>query len=252
MFGAVGFVGPAGAGIVAGCGVLAVAAVSAWAGTAGRRAAAQSRLSGSSVDAGGVPAWFGSAVRWADVPAVARRRRTARFHAQLPGLVDDLMASLRGGSSLVQACEVAARRTGPVGQDLSIVLAHYREGMTFQTAIDAWAVRQPATVGLADALALAGATGASQVRALAGVGAGLREQQALAREVRSLGAQARLSALVMVVTPVAFAAVVSVADPRIRHFLVDTALGWACLGLGALLDIVGGWWMRLLVKGVGR
>lgn len=162
------------------------------------------------------------------------------------------MASLRAGSSLVQALEAAARRPGPVGEDVSRVLAHYGEGVTLQSALDAWSARQPATVLLADALALAGATGASQVRALAGVSASLRERQALAREVRALGAQARLSAVVMVVTPMAFAAIVSLVDPRIRHFLVGTFSGWVCLALGALLDLIGAWWMHRLIAGVGR
>ncbi len=282
-------------GALAGFGVLAVAAVGAWASAAGRRAVAQSRLSGS--PAGGVaPAWFGSALRWANAPvaseavwpaarfvalggglvlvlaapslavvgvvaggaaalaspALARRRSAARFHEQLPGSLDEVMASLRGGSSLIQALEAAARRPGPVGEDVSRVLTHYSEGVALQTALDGWAVRQPAAVLLADALALAGATGASQVRALAGVSASLRERQALAREVRALGAQARLSAVVMVVTPVAFAAIVCLADPRIRHFLLGTFSGWVCLALGALLDVVGAWWMHRLVVGVGR
>ena len=282
-------------GAVAGCAVLAVAAVGAWASAAGRRAVAQSRLSGSPAG-GAAPAWFGSALRWADAPvagedvwpsarllalgggsvfvlaapwlavlgvaaggaaalawpAVARRRQAARFHEQLPASLDEVMASLRAGSSLIQALEAAARRPGPVGQDVARLLTHYSEGVTLQDALDSWAARQPAAVLLADALALAGATGASQVRALAGVSAGLRERQALAREVRALGAQARLSAVVMVVTPVAFAAIVGLVDPRIRLFLVGTLSGWVCLALGALLDLIGAWWMHRLVAGVGR
>lgn len=115
--------------------------------------------------------------------------------------------------------------------------------------MDRWAVERPGTgVGLvADALALAGHSGGSQADALLGVAGTLRERQALGREVRALGSQARASAAVLVVTPIGFAAVVALVDPRIRHVLLATPLGWACLATGLLLDAMGAAWMRRLL-----
>ena len=187
-------------------------------------------------------------------PAMAERRAEDRFGERFPASVDEVVASLRAGSSLVQALEAAAQRPGLLGNDLVQLLEHYEAGASTQEALDGWADRRPGTgvVLVADALALAGATGASQVQALTGVCLTLREHQALAREVRALGAQARLSALAMVVIPVVFAAIVSLADPRIGRFLLDTAGGWTCLSLGAMLNLVGGWWMNRLIVGVGR
>jgi tight adherence protein B len=118
--------------------------------------------------------------------------------------------------------------------------------------LDEWAARRPDTgVGLlADALALAGATGGSQVGALRSVGDTLREREALHREVGAMAAQAQLSASVLVVAPVAFAIVVSLLDRRIAAFLLASPLGWACLAVGAALDGAGAWWMRRLVGAV--
>lgn len=184
-------------------------------------------------------------------PVARRRRESGAFEGDLPGAIDGLVAMLTSGSSLGQALGGGSAQSGPVGADLALVAARQGRGLSLQESLDQWARDRPGT-GVAfvvDALALAGTSGGSQSRALEGVGATLRERQALAREVRALGSQARTSAVVLVVTPVAFAAVVAAADPRIRHLLLATPLGWMCIVTGAVLDAVGAWWMARLVGG---
>lgn len=185
-------------------------------------------------------------------PLLRRRRAASAFDSDLPAAIDSLVALVASGSSLVQAIGGAATRRGEVGADLALVVARQRRGQSLQKALDQWSRDRPGTgVSLvADALALAGTSGGSQTRALEGVGATLRERQALAREVRALGSQARASAMVLVATPVVFAAVVAMADHRIRHVLFATPLGWTCIVAGAVLDAAGAWWMARLVSSV--
>ncbi len=185
-------------------------------------------------------------------PVLARARAAQAFTADLPVAVDAVVALLASGSSLVQAFGGAATRPGPVAADLAVVVARQRQGASLQVALDRWAESRPGVgVGLvADALALAGTSGGSQARALAGVGATLRERAALAREIRALAAQVRASAVVLVATPLGFALVVAAVDQRIREVLVATPLGWACLVGGAALDGAGAWWMARLVGSV--
>lgn len=182
-------------------------------------------------------------------PVVARHRRDAAIEADLPTVIDAMVASLASGASLVQAVAAGAALDGPAGSDLAVVVARQRRGVALQASLDQWAGNRlrPGASLLADALALAGASGASQARALEQVGATLRERAALGREVRALGAQARLSAVVLVVVPLGFATVVALVDDRIGRFLLATPLGWACIGGGLALDAVGAAWMHRLV-----
>lgn len=194
----------------------------------------------------------GGSVALALQPMLRRRRAASAFQSDLPAAIDSLVALVASGSSLAQALGGAAARGGEVGADLALVVARRRHGQSLQQSLDQWSRDRPGTgVSLvADALALAGTSGGSQTRALEGVGATLRERQALAREVRALGSQARTSAVVLVATPVVFAAFVAMADARIRHVLFATPLGWMCIVAGAVLDAVGAWWMARLVSGV--
>lgn len=179
----------------------------------------------------------------------SRADTDAAVRAALPAAIDALVASLASGASLGSSLEVAGRRPDPAGRELARVVAAQRVGAPLLEALDAAAERRPGSglPLLADALALAGTTGGSQVAALTGVAATLREREALGREVRALGAQAQLSAGVLVAVPVGFAAVVALLDRRIAGFLLTTAGGWACASVGLALDLAGAWWMRRLI-----
>ena len=122
-----------------------------------------------------------------------------------------------------------------------------------QATLDCWATRMgdADALLLADALALAGVTGASQAAALARVAATVRERILLRGEVQAQAAQARASAAMLVVAPVVFAVAMAIADDGVRQVLVSTPVGWACLLIGASLDLFGGWWMRKIIGAVG-
>ena len=79
---------------------------------------------------------------------------------------------------------------------------------------------------------------------------GLRDRAALAREVRALSSQARASAALMVIAPVLFLLLASVADARLPRVLFATPAGVACLVAGAALDASGAWWMTVLTRRV--
>lgn len=191
-----------------------------------------------------------AAVGW----SVARRAGRDRRSVDAAVVAEALVAPLGAGASLVQAVEWIVERAGPADAtvaELASVHRSIRQGIPVQEAFDRWA----ATSGgdgrlLADALAVAGASGGSQVGALLGVGDTLREREALAREVRALSSQASASALALVVTPPAFTGVVAVADGRVASFLFGTPVGWACFIVGAAVDAVGWWWMRRLTGAV--
>lgn len=184
------------------------------------------------------------------------RRRSAqrRADALIPGFLDELASRLRAGRSLRAALEGAGRVTpAPLGPGVVVAARRADLGVPLGESLDAWATAQgsPSLRLVVAALDLATHTGASQVQAVEGVATTLRDRLALAAEVRALASQARASAAVLVVAPVAFAVVIALADPSTAHFLFATPTGLACLAAGLGLDAVGGWWMRRLTAAVG-
>jgi tight adherence protein B len=97
------------------------------------------------------------------------------------------------------------------------------------------------------ALALGGKAGGEVARALDRVAATLRERRELRAEVRALATQARASAGVLIVAPLAFAALVSTIEPAVAGFLLASPLGLACLAVGLALDGLGALWMAHIV-----
>lgn len=81
--------------------------------------------------------------------------------------------------------------------------------------------------------------------------AALRQRAALLAERQSQSAQARMSALVMTLLPVALLAVLVLSSEPVRR-AVATPFGAAIVGLGGAVNAVGWWWMRRLITGGAR
>ena len=191
----------------------------------------------------------------AGAPAVALRlargRAQARYAAALPAALEAVAAGLRSGASLVVALGEAATASPPrLAGDLAEIVARTARGSTLVEALESWPARRPwPPVRLAvAALCLGVETGGAQARAIDGVAATLRDQAAVAGEVRALTSQVRASAAVISLAPLGFGAVAAVADPRSAAFLLRTPVGLACLATGLVLDAVAALWMARLCR----
>lgn len=190
------------------------------------------------VVAGGAPAV---------VLRVLRGRADAGAERALPAALELVARSLRGGASFREALAEAAP-PGRLGGDLRTVVAEAEAGSPLTAALGAWAERRPSRgVRLAvAALALGAESGGATARAVDGVAATLRANDAVAAEARALASQARISALVIALAPVAFTLLAAGADPRTTEFLLRTPVGLGCLAAGLALDAAAAVWMHRL------
>jgi tight adherence protein B len=184
------------------------------------------------------------------------RRRAQRAEGlrqrQLPEALERIAGALRSGSSTSQAVAEAGRSVAePLGGELAAMARAMRHGGSLVAIVDAWAAgrRDHGTRLVATALVLASTIGAAPARALDGVAATLRERLELGDERHALATQARISALVLSVAPIAFAVLLALSDPAIAHFLLATTAGWFCLAVGCGLDALGAIWMSRLTRG---
>jgi tight adherence protein B len=203
------------------------------------------------IAAGGAPLAALVSLAVLGVPPVALRlcrgRRDRVVESSMPLALDSMARSLRSGGSLRQAIEEASNDVpGPLGEDLDRVAAELRDGVSLGDALARWSGERPlAGVRLATAaLALGAETGGASAQAIDGVAATLRTNVAIAGEVRALSSQARMSALVIALAPIAFMLMAASSDGRTATFLLRTPIGLACLCAGLGLDLVGGLWMR--------
>jgi tight adherence protein B len=184
------------------------------------------------------------------VLAVRSGRADERLEAELPPLLDDVARALRSGGSLHQALTEAASGPGDARAQLAGALQAISGGQSFNAALDRWLAARPVpgvrlTVA---ALGLASETGGGAARAIDGVAATLRDREAVARELRALTSQARLSASVISIAPVAFAVMAVGVDGSTATFLFRTPIGGVCLLVGLALDAAGMVWMARLTR----
>lgn len=181
--------------------------------------------------------------------------RQRRYQAGLAVALEETARSLRSGRSLRDAFrDAAAVAPAPARDELAGIVARLDAGVPWAEGMAWWRAQatDPVVPLAAGALALAADAGGPRARVVDQVAATLRERLTLEAELRAQAAQARLSAVVLVVAPLVFAVLSASIDPRVLGFLVATPVGALCLASGLLLDVAGGWWMLRLTRRVMR
>jgi Flp pilus assembly protein TadB len=177
-------------------------------------------------------------------------RRQRRLVVEIPDSLDAVARSARAGSSVLQAIADLDGPEASLSDRVFVEVARRVErGEPLGDALERAATEHPVPeVRLAiAALAVGHETGAPPARAVEGVAATLRDRAALDREAVAHASQARASAVVLVVAPVAFSAFTVATDPRVGEFLFRSPGGWICLVLGIGLDGLGALWMRSIM-----
>ena len=193
----------------------------------------------------------GSAITQVVDRALPQRRRRQR-DAQLPDALDRLAAGLRGGHAIGPALRVLAGATSaPLGAELRSIATALDHGVPVAAALDRWAAHRDASPDVrlvTAALKLGAHAGGEVARAVDQISTTLRERRELQGEVRALATQARTSAAVLAIAPLAFTVLVSTIEPRAVGFLVTTPLGLVCLVLGLGLEALGAVWMNQITR----
>lgn len=193
-------------------------------------------------------AWFGVPT----VVLVLRRGGAGRaVEAALPEALETMARALRSGAGARRALtDVASATTGRLGVELDRVVDDLAVGRSYEEALAAFERRwdQPGVSLAVAALLLGVEAGGGQARALDGVAEGIRARLAMAAEVHALASQARYSALVIALAPIAFAVLAAGADGGAASFLFTTPLGLVCLVAGLGLDGIGALWMHRIAE----
>ncbi|HEY3097116.1 MAG TPA: type II secretion system F family protein [Acidimicrobiia bacterium] len=176
-------------------------------------------------------------------------RARRRYAAALPPALEHIAAHLRGGGTVAHGVTALADGDGPLASDMRRVRTRADLGVGLADALAAWPVeRDLAEVrAVAGALAVAETLGGRSAHALDGLARSLRDRLGAAAEARSLSAQARLSAVVVGASPLAYLVFSALVDPASVDQLVGTGAGRVCLVAGLALEAAAALWMRRIL-----
>jgi tight adherence protein B len=179
------------------------------------------------------------------------RHRADRVEEQLIDACVGMAAAVRSGMSLVQALGYAAEEVGePLGPALRDIARAHDLGLPLDAALERWAsgLGSDDATFVAAAMRLHRSIGGNLPEVLEQVASTLRERRAVAREVRSLTAQARLSGAILVLLPVGFFLFLSVTSPHDMGAAYRSPAGLAAIAIGGALDGLAFLWIRRLLR----
>jgi tight adherence protein B len=185
---------------------------------------------------------------------VLKRRSSSRlkkFQEQLPDSLNLLAGSMRAGFSFMQGLEaVADEASEPIRGELQRAFTETRLGRPVEEALDdaarrmesrdlAWAVM---------AIRIQREVGGNLAELLDTVAETMTHRERLRREIKSLTAEGRMSAIVLSIFPPAFALMLYLLQPGYMNLLFQETIGVVCVIGGAILSVVGWFWLSRIVK----
>ncbi len=176
-----------------------------------------------------------------------KTRRAARKHGlllreQVPELLEALVQPLKAGLSLPSALEDAEDEVPePLASEVRKAVSDLRMGMPLDAALEGMSERCGGReVRLASsALLQQRAAGGNLPHLLETLRSVMRDRAMLAREMKVLTAQGKLSGYLVASLPAAFLAIECLFSRSAVQALFTRPAGWAILGLGLGLEVLG-------------
>lgn len=188
-----------------------------------------------------VKAWLG----------ILTGRRRARFANQIDDTVQLIAGSLRAGHGLsASVSAVAADADAPMGAELTRAVNESRLGRPLAESLTTIAgrMRSKDLEWVAQAIAINQETGGNLAEVLDQVGSTIRQRNEIRRQVAALSAEGRLSAIILIVLPIALFLFFVLTQPRYSEVFFHNIIGFLALGVAALLMVIGSIWVSLVVK----
>lgn len=185
------------------------------------------------------------------VVQVLVERRSKRFTAQLPDVLKLLAGSLRAGFSLLQGLDaVVDQVSDPIQRELRRALAASRLGAPIEDALTEMADR----VGSQDfawtvmAIRIQREVGGNLAQILDTVWDTMIQRQRLRREVKTLTAEGRMSAIILVALPIVLGGFIYLVNRAYIRQLFASRGGQIMLAGAVVLELFGTWWMYRTVQ----
>ena len=181
----------------------------------------------------------------------AASRRANKFEGQLPDVLTLVASSLSTGFSLLQALDAVARDADePCAKEFARALAETRIGADLTESLAHLADRMDSNNmrWTTMAIDIQRQVGGNLAETLRNTAATLRDRQALARHVKALSAEGRLSAYILIALPIGLFLYMLLVNRAYVQLLWTTTIGLVMLGGGLISLAVGVFWMNKVVK----
>lgn len=180
-----------------------------------------------------------------------RNQHIKRLEQQLPQALDFMGRALRAGHTLPSAIQmVSEEMSNPIAKEFRQLFDETNFGMSQSEALLRLAQRVPLDDMRYFAVAVmmqreSGGNLTELFDKLAGI---VRARIKLQGQVRSISAEGRMSAWVLVLMPIVVSGLMSVTSPQLLSLLLTDPVGRRLVAGALVLMVLGGLWMRRIVR----
>jgi tight adherence protein B len=180
-----------------------------------------------------------------------RRQRISRFEEQLPDALDLMSRALRAGMPFMESMKfVSEEMPAPIADEFRITWSHINYGIDMKGSFADLLERMPSVSlrAMTTAVLVQRETGGNLAEILDKISEVLRARFRFQRRLRTLTAEGRMSAIVLITMPFALAAVLSVSSPTYLPILLKDPTGQKIVGAGLAFMAIGILWIRKLIQ----
>jgi tight adherence protein B len=180
-----------------------------------------------------------------------RARRFADFEAGLPDALDAMCRALRAGHPFNETLHlVAEEHKGPVAHEFGLTFADINYGNDVRRAMLGLLERMPSmtVMMLVTTILIHRETGGNLTEVLERLASLIRGRFRFQRKVKTLSAEGRMSAWVLVAIPFVLSAAIMLASPTYLPMLIKEPLGQKLVMAAFVAMLLGILWIRKIIR----
>ncbi|WP_458781440.1 type II secretion system F family protein [Arthrobacter sp. D3-16] len=177
-------------------------------------------------------------------------KRRTRFDDQLGDTLQLLSGSLRAGHSILRAIDAAANESqAPTSEEMRRIVSETSLGRDLLTSLNDTAERMRSEdfVWISQAIQINREVGGNLAEVLDQVNETIRERNEIKGHIKSLAAEGKFSAYILMALPIGIVAMLMLVSPGYMDKMVSTVLGWIMIIASIIMMTIGGLWMRKII-----
>ncbi len=182
---------------------------------------------------------------------IEKARRLARFEEQFPDALTVMARALRAGHPFTGALQLVGEELqAPVGTEFANTFTEINYGGEVRAALVGMLDRVPSVTVMAfvSSVLVQRDTGGNLAELLEQLAAVVRGRFRFHRKLRTLSAEGRMAAWILVLMPFALAGVLSWANPEFLPMLTTDSTGRQLVMVAFVLMIIGILWLRRIIR----
>jgi tight adherence protein B len=180
-----------------------------------------------------------------------RNARMALFEEQLPDALDVMSRALRAGNPFTETLRVVAEEMDdPLATEFGITFSDLNYGVSVKAGFMGMLERMPnvSLTAVVTAVLVQRETGGNMAEILDRIAGVLRQRQRFQRRLKTLTAEGRMSAWILVLMPFVLALILTVISPDYLPTLFGHPIGLRLIAAALLIMAFGIWWIRRIIR----